>query len=54
MAKKRQRVFKGGAEYTVTGPSGRTRRLVFLHEFKLDGKEILLFRPLKKVKKLHD
>lgn len=54
MGKKRQRVFKGGSEYTVTGASGRTRRLIFVNEVHLDGKEILLFRPLKKVKKSHD
>ncbi len=26
MATKRQRVFKGGTEYEVTGPGGKTRR----------------------------
>jgi hypothetical protein len=52
MARKRQRVFKGGAEYEVTGAVGKYRRLIFLKELKLDGKEILLFRPVKKVKKL--
>jgi len=53
MARKRQRVFKGGAEYVVTGPSGKTRRLIFLNELRFEGKEILLFRPVKKIKKLH-
>jgi hypothetical protein len=48
----RQRVFKGGAEYIVTGPTKKQRRLVFLTEFKLDGKEILVFRPKKRVQKL--
>ena len=48
----RQRVFKGGTECTVTGPTKKQRRLVFLTEFKLDGKEILVFRPKKRVQKL--
>jgi hypothetical protein len=52
MARKRQRVFKGGAEYEVTGAGGKYRRLKFLAEVKVEGKEILLFRPVKKVKKL--
>jgi hypothetical protein len=52
MATKRQRVFKGGTEYEVTGPGGKTRRLKFLAEVKVEGKEMLLFRPIKKVKKV--
>ena len=52
MARKRQRVFKSGREYEVTGASGKFRRLIFLNEFKLEGKEILVFRPVRKVKKL--
>jgi hypothetical protein len=52
MARKRQRVFKGGAEYEITGAGGKYRRLKFLAEDKVEGKEILLFRPIKRVKKL--
>ena len=48
---KRQRVFQGGKEYTVTGPTKRSRRLVFIASVKVDGRELLLFRPVKKISK---
>jgi hypothetical protein len=48
---KRQRVFQGGKEYTVTGPTKRSRRLVFIDSVKVDGRELLLFRPVKKIPK---
>jgi hypothetical protein len=48
---KRQRVFKGGTEYIVTGPTKRERRLVFLNTVKLEGREILLFKAVKKIAK---
>jgi RNase P/RNase MRP subunit p29 len=48
---KQQRVFKCGAEYVVTGPAKLKRRLIFLNKVKIDGREILLFRPLKKIRK---
>jgi len=49
---KRQRVFQGGKEYVVTGPTKKSRRLVFIACVKVeDGKELLLFRPVRKVKK---
>jgi hypothetical protein len=49
---KRQRVFQGGKEYLVTGPTRKSRRLVFITSAKVeDGKEILLFRPVRKVRK---
>lgn len=49
---KRQRVFQGGKEYVVTGPTKRSRRLVFVASVKVeDGKELLLFRPVRKLKK---
>jgi RNase P/RNase MRP subunit p29 len=48
---KRQRVFKGGSEYVVTGPTKRKRKLIFLNKVKIDGREILLFRPVKKIRK---
>ena len=51
---KRQRVFKGNAEYVVTGPAKLKRRLVFLSKVKVDGREILLFRPVRKIRKQHD
>jgi hypothetical protein len=51
MAKK-QRVFKGGVEYEVKGPTKKTRRLVFIDSVKVDGRELLLFRPIRKIKKL--
>ncbi|HVT97864.1 MAG TPA: hypothetical protein VHE33_10170 [Acidobacteriaceae bacterium] len=49
---KRQRVFKGGAEYEVTGATKRKRRLVFINTVKIEGREYLLFRPVKKISKL--
>jgi hypothetical protein len=48
---KRQRVFQGGKEYVVTGPTKKSRRLVFVVSVKVEGKELLLFRPVRKVKK---
>jgi len=48
---KRQRVFQGGKEYIVTGPTKRSRRLVFIDSVKVDGRELLLFRPVKKIPK---
>ena len=49
---KRQRVFQGGKEYLVTGPTKKHRRLVFIASVKVeDGKELLLFRPVRKVQK---
>jgi RNase P/RNase MRP subunit p29 len=48
---KQQRVFKSGAEFVVTGPTKLKRRVVFLNKVKIDGKEILLFRPLKTIRK---
>ncbi len=48
---KRQRVFQGGKEYVVTVPTKRSRRLVFVVSVKVDGKELLLFRPVRKMKK---
>jgi hypothetical protein len=48
----KQRVFQRGKEYIVTGVGKRSRRLVFAGGTKMeDGREILLFRPLRKLKK---
>jgi len=47
----KQRVFKGGTEFLVTGPSELERRIVFINRVSVEGKEILLFRPVKKIKK---
>jgi hypothetical protein len=48
----KQRVFQRGKEYVVTGVGKRSRRLVFAGGTKMeDGREILLFRPLRKMKK---
>jgi hypothetical protein len=46
-----QRVFKGGAVYVVTGPAKKKRRLVFIVSVKVEGKELLLFRPMRRIKK---
>lgn len=49
---KRQRVFQRGKEYVVTGAGKRIRRLVFIGHTRVeDEKEILLFRPARKMKK---
>jgi len=49
---KRQRVFQRGKEYVVTGVGKQSRRLVFVGGTKLeDEKEILLFRPVRRMKK---
>jgi RNase P/RNase MRP subunit p29 len=51
---KQQRVFKSGAEYVITGSTKLKRRLVFLNKVKIDGREILLFRPVKRIRKQID
>jgi len=48
---KRQRVFKGGVEYEVIGPTKRKRRLVFVNTLNIEKKEFLLFRPVRKIAK---
>jgi hypothetical protein len=49
---KRQRVFQRGKEYAVTGAAKKVRRLVFVGGTKVEGeKELLFFRPVRKVKK---
>ena len=48
---KKQRVFKGGAEYELTGPTKKKRRVVFVAKVKIDGREILMFRPVKAIRK---
>jgi len=54
MPTKQQRVFKCGKEYVVTGSTKLKRRLVFLNTVKIEGKEILMFRPLKRIRKQID
>lgn len=49
---KRQRVFKGGSEYEVVGATKLKRRLVFVNNVKIENTEYLLFRPVRKIKKL--
>lgn len=48
---KRQRQFKAGTEYRVQGPAKRVRRIKFVGRAKLWKKEILIFQPVRKVKK---
>jgi RNase P/RNase MRP subunit p29 len=38
---KKQRVFTGGAEYQITGVTGRGRRVKFIDSVKVDGRELL-------------
>jgi hypothetical protein len=47
----RLRVFKSGTECLVTGPTKLKRRVLFVNKVKVDGREILLFRAVKKMKK---
>lgn len=42
-----QVAFKRGTVYTVEGPSGKTRRLVFQGRLKMMDTEVLLFTPKK-------
>jgi hypothetical protein len=47
-----QRVYKTGCDYYVEGVSERSRWLRFVGRAKIDGREHLIFRPVKKVAKL--
>jgi len=46
-----QRQYKAGTEYSVVGPSKKKRRLLFVGKFKLNRKEILMFRVVRKASK---
>jgi hypothetical protein len=48
---KLQRRFKIGAEYTVEGKALKKRRLQFANTIQIDGREHLLFRPVRAAKK---
>ena len=48
---KLQRVYQTGVEYLITGPGEKDRRVLFVGKFKLDGRENLIFRPVRKAKK---
>ena len=48
---KLQRIYKTGIEYSITGPAEKARRVVFVGKFKIDGREVLMFRPVRKAKK---
>jgi hypothetical protein len=51
MAKK-QRVFQRGKEYEITGAGKRVRRIVFMAGTRMDrGQELLIFRPVRKMRK---
>lgn len=49
---KYQRVYKAGSDYYVEGVSERSRWLRFVGRAKIDGREYLVFRPVKKAAKL--
>jgi hypothetical protein len=42
-----QRQYKTGAEYRVEGVSKSVRRLRFIGKARINGKEILMFRPVR-------
>jgi len=46
-----QRRWVVGKLYSVQGGAKRVRRLVLVGRAKIDGKEILMFRPQRKAKK---
>jgi hypothetical protein len=47
-----QRVFQRGKEYEITGAGKRIRPLVFMGGARVEGeKELLIFRPVRKMKK---
>lgn len=48
---KYQRRYKIGAEYRVQGAGKRTRRLKLIARTKISGKEVLMFRPVRKARK---
>jgi len=49
---KRQRVYQRGKEYDITGTGKRHRRVVFMGGLRVDGgQELLIFRPVRKMKK---
>ncbi len=49
---KLQRRFITGAEYYIEGMAEGSRRLRFLGRGKISGKEVLIFRPLRKAAKV--
>lgn len=51
---KLQRRFVVGSTYKVQGSSKFSRTLRFVARIKLDGKELLLFRPAKKISKFRN
>lgn len=46
-----QRVYKTGCDYWVEGVSERSRWLRFVGRAKINGREHLIFRPVKKAAK---
>jgi hypothetical protein len=48
---KLQRRFRTGCRYSVEGVSERVRQLKFIGQAKVDGKEVLMFRAVRKAKK---
>ncbi len=48
---KYQRQYQVGAEYRVQGSAKRTRRLKLIGRAKISGKEVLMFRPVRKARK---
>jgi hypothetical protein len=46
-----QRVYKRGIEYLITGPGEKARRVDFVGKFKIENREVLMFRPVRKARK---
>ena len=50
--KKTACVYQRGKEYDITGTGKRHRRVVFMGGLRVDGgQELLIFRPVRKMKK---
>ncbi|MGK2962572.1 MAG: hypothetical protein ACSLFK_10565 [Gemmatimonadaceae bacterium] len=48
---KLQRQYKTGADYKVEGVAKSVRILKFIGKGKIEGKEVLIFRPVRKAAK---
>lgn len=49
--RKLQRRFRTGSKYSVEGASEHVRQLKFVGQAKVEGRDILMFRPVRKAKK---
>ena len=50
---KRQQQYKLGAQYKIKGPAKKERRVKLVGRAEIHGKDVLLFQPVRKLKKRH-